>query len=226
MRVLVIEDDPRMAELIAGIVDRAGFIADTMPNVMDAEHVLQLVPYDAVVLDLGLPDGDGLALLAGLRARRSGLPVLVLTARDTLEDRVAGLDAGADDYLIKPFAGAELVARLKALLRRPGHSLGITLAAGTLSFDTIGREARVGGQTLALARQELAILEHLLRRFGRVVPKALLEEKLYGDGDELGSNAIPVHVHHLRRKLGEAGAGCTIHTVRGVGYFLTDGSTA
>lgn len=215
-----------MAELIVGIIDRAGFVADTAASVADADHALQLVPYDAAVLDLGLPDGDGLALLAGLRARRSGLPVLVLTARDTLDDRVAGLDAGADDYLVKPFAGAELIARLKALLRRPGHSLGVTLEAGTLSFDTIGREAKVGGRTLSLARQELAILEHLLRRFGRVVPKALLEEKLYGDGGELGSNAIPVHVHHLRRKLGDVGAGCTIHTVRGVGYFLIEGSPA
>ncbi len=226
MRVLVVEDEPRMAQLIAGIVDRAGFVADTAASVADACHALELVPYDAVVLDLGLPDRDGLALLAELRARRSGLPVLVLTARDTLDDRVAGLDAGADDYLVKPFAGTELIARLKALLRRPGHTLGVTLEAGTLSFDTIGREARVNGQPIALARQELAILEHLLRRFGRVVPKALLEEKLYGDGGELGSNAIPVHVHHLRRKLSDAGAECTIHTVRGVGYFVAEGLAA
>ncbi|WP_010165170.1 response regulator [Sphingomonas sp. PAMC 26617] len=226
MRVLVVEDDPRMAELIVGIIGRAGFVADTVPGIQDADHALEFLPYDAAVLDLSLVDGDGLTLLARLRARRSGLPVLVLTARDTLDDRVAGLDAGADDYLVKPFAGTELVARLKALLRRPGHSLGVLLEAGTLTFDTIGREARVDGTALPLARQELAILEHLLRRNGRVVPKVLLEEKLYGDGGELESNAIPVHVHHLRKKLADANAGCTIHTVRGVGYFLTDGITA
>lgn len=225
MRVLVVEDDLRMAELIVGIIGRAGFVADTLPSVADAYHALEYLPYDAAVLDLGLADGDGLSVLALLRARRSSLPVLVLTARDTLEDRVAGLDAGADDYLVKPFAGAELVARLKALLRRPGHSLGVLLEAGTLKFDTISREATVDGEVVPLARQELAILEHLLRRSGRVVPKSLLEEKLYGDGGELESNAIPVHVHHLRRKLADANAACTIHTVRGVGYFLTDGGS-
>jgi DNA-binding response OmpR family regulator len=146
---------------------------------------------------------------------------LVLTARDAVEARVAGLDAGADDYLIKPFAVAELIARTKALLRRPGHALGTVLQAGNISFDTIGRDVRVGEAVLALPRQELAILEHLMRRLGRVVPRNVLEEKLYGIGDELGSNAIPVHVHHLRRKLAEAGAAVEIHTVRGIGYVLT-----
>lgn len=226
MRILVVEDEPRMAALIIGIVSRAGFVTDGVQSAADAHHALELTPYDAAVLDLGLPDGDGLTVLAALRAQKSALPVLVLTARDTLDDRVAGLDAGADDYLVKPFAGAELVARLKALLRRPGHSLGVTLDAGALSFDSIGREARVGGEPIQLARQELAILEHLLRRLGRVVPKALLEEKLYAHGEELGSNAIPVHVHHLRRKLDDAGAGCTINTVRGVGYFLIEDAKA
>lgn len=223
VRVLVVEDEPRMAELIDSVLVRAGFVVDRAANAADASQALQHIPYDAAVFDLGLPDADGLELLGALRRRRSGLPVLVLTARDTLEDRVAGLDAGADDYLVKPFAGVELVARIKALLRRPGDALGLALEAGALSFDTIGREARVGEHPLSLARQELAILEHLIRRLGRVVPKAVLEEKLYGEGEELGSNAIPVHVHHLRRKLSEAGAQCAIHTVRGVGYFLTEG---
>jgi DNA-binding response OmpR family regulator len=150
------------------------------------------------------------------------VPVLVLTARDAVEARVDGLDAGADDYLVKPFAMSELVARIKALLRRPGQALGTLLEAGNVAFDTIGREIRVGSSVLALPRQELAILEHLMRRLGRVVPKAVLEEKLYGIDDELGSNAIPVHVHHLRRKLLEAGATQEIHTVRGIGYLLTD----
>jgi DNA-binding response OmpR family regulator len=176
-----------------------------------------------VVLDLGLPDGDGLTLLENLRRAPDRPPVLVLTARDSVEDRVAGLDAGADDYLIKPFAMIEVVARVKALLRRPGGALGLRLEAGNVSLDTVGRDVKVMDVVLPLPRQELAILEFLMRRLGRVVPKAVLEEKLYGMGDELGSNAIPVHVHHLRRKLSEAAATCEIHTVRGIGYFLQEG---
>ena len=224
MRLLVIEDEPRMRELIAGGLERAGFVVDTVPTLGDAEATLWATPYDAAVLDLGLPDGDGLTLLETLRRRPERPPVLVLTARDSVDDRVSGLDAGADDYLVKPFAMAELVARLKALLRRPGGALGVRLEAGNLSLDTVGRDVRVGEQVLPLPRQELAILEHLMRRLGRVVPKAVLEEKLYGMGEELGSNAIPVHVHHLRRKLAEAEATCAIHTVRGIGYFLQEGA--
>src|SRR5262249_6731342 len=139
------------------------------------------------------------------------------------EARVAGLNAGADDYLIKPFAITELVARIKALLRRPGGALGATLQAGNVVFDTIERDVGVAGASLLLTRREAAVLEHLMRRLGRVVPKPILEEKLYGIDDELASNAIPVHVHHLRRKLLAAGAAVEIHTVRGVGYLLTEG---
>ena len=135
---------------------------------------------------------------------------------------MTGLDSGADDYLVKPFAVAEVIARVKALLRRPGHALGTTLRAGNVTFDTIGRDVRVGETTLSLPRQELAILEHLMRRLGRVVPKAVLEEKLYGIDDEPASNAIPVHVHHLRRKLADTGASPEIHTVRGIGYLLAE----
>jgi DNA-binding response OmpR family regulator len=153
------------------------------------------------------------------------LPVLVLTARDAVEHRVAGLDSGADDYLVKPFASSEVVARIKALLRRPGGALGTTLRSGNVTFDTIGRDVRVGETLLLLPRREGAILEHLMRRAGRVVPKTVLEEKLYGIDDELGSNAIPVHVHHLRRKLMDHRATVEIHTVRGVGYLLVDGGT-
>jgi DNA-binding response OmpR family regulator len=138
---------------------------------------------------------------------------------------VSGLDTGADDYLVKPFAMAELIARTKALLRRPGHALGTLLNAGNVTFDTIERDVRIGDASLALPRREVAILEHLMRRLGRVAPKALLEEKLYGLDDELESNAIPVHVHHLRRRMMEAGATAQIHTVRGVGYLLTESKT-
>jgi DNA-binding response OmpR family regulator len=152
----------------------------------------------------------------------SKLPILVLTARDAVEDRVSGLDTGADDYLVKPFATTELIARIKALLRRPGSVLGALLSVGNVTFDTIGRDVKIGEAPLLLPRREIAILEHLMRRLGRVVPKAVLEEKLYGVHEELESNAIPVHVHHLRRKLLDAGATAEIHTVRGVGYLLAE----
>ncbi len=222
MRLLVVEDETRIVEVLRAALGRAGFVVDAVTTVADARAAVPLVAYDAVILDLGLPDGDGMELLVELRRAGNRVPVLVLTARDAIEARVTGLDAGADDYLIKPFAMAELIARTKALLRRPGQALGMVLQAGNIVFDTIGRDVRVGAAVLPLARQELAILEHLMRRLGRVVPKAVLEDKLYGIDEELGSNAIPVHVHHLRRKLTEAGAGAEVHTVRGIGYLLTE----
>ena len=222
MRVLLVEDEARLVELLRSTLVDAGFVVDAVMTAGDAHEGLAVGAYDVVILDLGLPDGDGLDVVASARRGGKTLPILVLTARDAVEDRVRGLDAGADDYLVKPFATSELVARTKALLRRPGQALGTTLEAGNVLFDTIGRDVRIHGETLALARQELSVLEHLMRRLGRVVPKTVLEEKLYGIDDELGSNAIPVHVHHLRRKLTESGATCAIHTVRGIGYLLTE----
>src|SRR5215470_8391943 len=224
MRLLVIEDEPRIAEVLGAPLQRAGFVVDFVRLCAEASAALEAHPYDAAILDLGLPDGDGLNLLAELRRRGNPIPILVLTARDAVEDRVCGLDAGADDYVVKPFAVAELIARTKALLRRPGGALGVTLQAGNVVLDTVGRDVRVAGVPLQLPRRECALLEHLLRRQGRVVPKSVLEEKLYGIDDELESNAVPVHVHHLRRKLQEAAATAEIHTVRGVGYLLTDGA--
>jgi len=222
VRLLVVEDESRIAELLRRALGRAGFVTDTVATCADARATLALNPYDAAILDLGLPDGDGLAVIGETRRAGNAIPILVLTARDAVDDRVCGLDAGADDYLVKPFAMAELVARTKALLRRPGGALGTTLKAGNIRFDTIGRDVSVGNVPLALPRRETAILEHLMRRLGRVVPKPVLEEKLYGMDDELESNAIPVHVHHLRHKLVESGATAEIHTVRGVGYLLAE----
>jgi DNA-binding response OmpR family regulator len=222
MRLLVVEDEPRIAELLRTALGRAGFVADMVATCADARATLPLNPYDAAIIDLGLPDGDGLAVIGEARRAENPIPILVLTARDAIEDRVAGLDAGADDYLVKPFAMSELIARTKALLRRPGGALGTMLKAGNISFDTIGRDVSVDNVPLALPRRETAILEHLMRRLGRVVPKAVLEEKLYGMDDELESNAIPVHVHHLRHKLVDGGATAEIHTVRGVGYLLSE----
>jgi DNA-binding response OmpR family regulator len=223
VRLLVIEDEVRIAEILRSALSRSGFTVDAVGLSSDARAALEVTPYDAVILDLGLPDGDGLALLKDMRARGNAVPVLVLTARDAVEHRVAGLDTGADDYLIKPFAMSEVIARIKALLRRPEGALGALLKSGNIAFDTIGRDLRVGETVLVLPRRESAILEHLMRRAGRVVPKTVLEEKLYSIDDELGSNAIPVHVHHLRRKLMDRGATVEIHTVRGVGYLLVDG---
>ncbi len=222
MRLLLLEDEWRLAEAVSEGLGRAGFVVDALDTVQAAEQALQTVRFDALILDLGLPDGDGLTLLHGLRRRDSELPVLILTARDTVEDRVVGLDRGADDYLVKPFAMAELLARVKAMLRRPGAALGKVLTAGNLSFDSIGREVRIADRHVDLCRQELAVLEQLMRRLGRVVPRAVLEEKLYGFDSEPASNPVPVHVHHLRRRLEEKGASVRVHTIRGIGYLLTE----
>jgi DNA-binding response OmpR family regulator len=219
---LLIEDEKRIVELLTAALSGAGFAVDAVTTCADGRDALATTPYDAAILDLGLPDGDGLALLAETRAAGSKLPILVLTARDTVEDRVCGLDSGADDYLVKPFAVAELVARTRALLRRPGGALGTVLRTANIVFDTADRDLTVAGNPVVLPRRESAILEHLMRRVGRVVPKSVLEDKLYGMEEELESNAIPVHVHHLRRKLIDAGATAEIHTIRGVGYLLSE----
>ena len=222
MRLLLIEDEVRIVELLTAALSRASFAVDAVSTCADGRAALAVAPYDAAILDLGLPDGDGLGLLTATRSSGNQIPILILTARDAVEDRVCGLDRGADDYLVKPFAVTELIARIKALLRRPGGALGTILQAGNVAFDTIGREVAVGGTRLLLPRREGATLEQLMRRLGRVVPKTVLEEKLYGIDEELESNAIPVHVHHLRRKLLEAGATVEIHTIRGVGYLLDE----
>lgn len=222
MRLLLIEDEVRIVELLSAALTRASFVVDAVRTCAEGRAALSAASYDAAILDLGLPDGDGLALLSATRAGGNRIPILVLTARDAVENRVCGLNSGADDYLVKPFAITELVARVKALLRRPGGALGTILLAGNVAFDTIAREVTVGGAYVALPRRESATLENLMRRLGRVVPKAVLEDKLYGIDDLIESNAIPVHVHHLRRKLLEVGATVEIHTVRGVGYLLDE----
>jgi DNA-binding response OmpR family regulator len=221
MRLLVVEDEERLRDLLKRALAEAGFTVDALATAADADEAIQTLPYDAAVLDLGLPDGDGIKVLQAARQRGRDVPILILTARDAVADRVLGLDSGADDYLVKPFAMTELVARIKALLRRPGGVLGLTLETGNLTLDTVGREVQVGGAPVAMPRHELAVLELMMRRMGRVVPKAVLEDKLYGLDAEPESNPIPVHIHHLRRRLGAAGATVTIHTVRGVGYMLT-----
>src|SRR5260370_3122770 len=195
MRLLIVEDEERMTEILRKAMARAGFVVDTVALYADAQAAFAVTRYDAAILDLGLPDGDGIRLLSGLRAGGNQIPVLILTARDTVEDRVCGLDAGADDYLVKPFAMTELIARTKALLRRPGSALGTVLNAGNVIFDTIGRDVRIGDRPLLLPRREIAILEHLMRRLGRVVPKDILAAVLYGIDEVSYSNTYTVLTH-------------------------------
>ncbi len=222
MRLLIVEDEARIAELLVESLRDAGFVTDTAADAAAAVGAIVQTNYDAVILDIGLPGPDGFTVLAGLRASGWSIPVLILSARDSIDDRVLGLDSGADDYLVKPFDMTELVSRVKALLRRPGGALGVVLEAGNVTFDTVGRDARVNGLAVELARRETAVLEQMLRRVGRVVPKDFLEDKLYGNDEELESNAVPVHVHHLRKKLEKAGSTAIIHTVRGVGYIMME----
>ncbi|MDT0617476.1 response regulator [Salinisphaera sp. P385] len=222
MRLLIVEDEDRLVATLKTRLARDGFAVDAVTGVGEADSALEDFPYDAAIIDLGLPDGDGLELIRGLRRRGDAIPTLVLTARDAVANRVDGLDAGADDYLIKPFAMSELVARIKALLRRPGGALGTVLTAGNLALDTVARQASVDGRMLALPRQQIAVLELLLRRLGQVVPRTVLEDKLYGFGREPESNPVPVHVHNLRKRLQATGAAARIHTVRGVGYLLIE----
>lgn len=183
---------------------------------------LRSTRYDTIILDLGLPDADGLTVLATLRERGDGVPVLVLSARDGLDDRVRGLNQGADDYLVKPFAMTELVARIRVLLRRPGNALGLSLSQGNVAFDTVVRQTTVAGRPITLSRRELDTLELLMRRADRVVSKSIIEDAIYPFGEEIGSNAIEVLIHRLRKHLHAAGATVSIHTLRGVGYLLSD----
>ncbi len=222
MRLLVVEDEPDLLDLMGRALERGGFAVDVAPDLRRAGEFLAVARYDVMILDLNLPDGDGLVLLRQVRARGSKLPVLVLTARDAVEDRVTGLDTGADDYLVKPFHMPELIARIRALLRRPDAVLGITLSLGNLVLDTTSRQVSVSETVVAMSVREVALLELLMRRQGAVVPRDLLEQGLYSFDSELGSNAMEVLVHRLRRKLADAAATACIHTVRGVGYMLTD----
>ena len=224
LRVLLVEDEPDMACALAAALKRYDMVVDLIATLADAEEVVASNAYDAILLDRQLPDGDGLSLIPKLRMKGLSVPVIVLTARGELADRVAGLDGGADDYLGKPFAVEELLARLRAVLRRPADLSSETVRLGRLSFDLGNREASVGGQPLDLPRRELLVLETLLRRMGRTVPRSSLEEAVYSIDDEIQSNALDTHVSRLRRKLSEAQADIEIHAVRGVGYLLKGSS--
>jgi len=226
MRILLVEDNLRLSPYVRRGLEKEDFAVDGVGTIADAEAALDTAPYDLMILDLGLPDGDGLDLLKQLRAADRHLPVLVLTARDGVDDRVKGLNAGADDYLLKPFAVEELTARLRALLRRPDGVLGLSLTAGNLTFDTTAREVRVEAHIIKISRKEMSVLEQLMRRAGKVVPKDVLESKLYGFDEDVSANSVEAHISRLRKRLTQAGASVTIHTLRGVGYLLSDGGDA
>jgi DNA-binding response OmpR family regulator len=222
MRVLLIEDNVRLAGFIGKALGAAGFTTDHCDCAGDGEAALDTVRYDALVLDLGLPDDDGMNVLRRVRMHVAELPVLILTARDGVEDRVGGLNAGADDYLLKPFAMEELIARLNALMRRPGTTLGRELTIANLTFDSVGREVTVDDKVMPLTRREMSVLELLLRRAGRVVPKDVLADSVYGFDENFGANSIEVAVHRLRKRLQDSGARLEIHTLRGIGYMLVE----
>jgi len=222
MRLLVVEDNNDLAQLLVKGLEAVGFAADVVATAGEARAAVATTRYAAVVLDLGLPDGDGLAVLREVRERKDATPVLVLTARGGVHDRVAGLRSGADDYLAKPFAFEELVARLQALLRRPGDLLGQLLRVGNVAFDTEARQAFVDDQPQFFSAREVAVLEILMRRSGRVVSKKLVEDHLFGLSADVGSNAVEVYIHRLRKQLADAGGKVQIHTIRGVGYLIAE----
>ncbi len=222
MRLLVVEDNEELGALLAKGLQDAHFEVDVLTTAADARVALETTRYAALILDLGLPDGDGVSILRELRHRQDSTPVLVLTARGGVSDRIRGLRSGADDYLVKPFAFEELVARIEALLRRPGQILGRSLHVANLVFDTEGRQAFVDGKPQVLSARETTVLELLMRRKGVVISKKALEAQLFGFSGDVGSNAIEVYVHRLRKQLADYGAKVKVSTVRGVGYIMTE----
>ena len=218
MRIFLVEDDPLLADGLTRSLRQSDFVVDCIHDGEQADHALAAESYDVVILDLGLPKLDGFEVLKRLRRRGSTVPVLVLTARDALADRVKGLDLGADDYLTKPFDLPELEARVRALIRRGQSGGNPLLTHGPLALDINGRRATLDGAALELSAREFGVLEVLMLRSGRVVNKEQLAEQLYGWDDEVGSNAIEVYVHRLRKKLEPAHV--TIRTIRGLGYLL------
>ncbi len=221
MRLLLVEDNRALAGLIVDGLTEAGFVIDAVSGVEPAKEAVSIADYDLLLLDLGLPDGDGIDLVRFVRRRGCGCPILILTARGGLDDRVNGLDSGADDYLVKPFEMRELAARCRTLLRRPGGSLGTTLTVGNLAFDSVAREATADGRPLRLSPKEMNLLECLMRRVGHVVAKPSLESALYAQSAEVTGNALEAVVSRLRRRLAEGGAKVTVHTAHGIGYILT-----
>jgi len=218
MRILLIEDDSMIGDGIKAGLGKLGFTLDWFTDGEMGRAALDSAPYDAVILDLSLPGMDGMQLLREWRRDGKDTPVLILTARDALEQRVSGLQAGADDYLCKPFALVEVAARLQALIRRRHGQISPTITHGNLHFNPAARSATLNGEAVVLTQREISVMELFLNNKGRVLPRPLIQEKLYSWDDEVSSNAVEVHIHHLRKKLGNG----FIRTVHGVGYTLGD----
>jgi two-component system response regulator QseB len=218
MRLLLVEDDAMIAEGVRKGLRQEGYVVDWVRDGAAAEGALQTEPYALVLLDLGLPRKDGFDVLQALRKRRNTVPVLILTARDAVADRVKGLDLGADDYLVKPFSLAELGARIRALLRRQAGRAEPQVSFGGITLDPSARKVSYRGREVPVSGREFSLLQALLDRPGAALSRAQLEERLYGWGEEVSSNSIEVHVHNLRKKLGDG----AIRTVRGVGYAIAD----
>ncbi|ALK88371.1 response regulator [Limnohabitans sp. 63ED37-2] len=216
MRVLIVEDDTGIATGLAATLRGSGYAVDVTATLALASAALRVEPFDLVLLDLSLPDGDGLDWLRQVRSSGSVMPVLIMTARDALPDRVAGLDEGADDYLVKPFEPEELLARMRVALRRSEGRASPVLRHGDLVVDPAAHTVVRNGEPVALRTKEFALLLALLRGSGQVLSRQRLEQALYGFDEVLDSNALEVHMHHLRRKLGDG----LVKTVRGVGYFV------
>ena len=216
MRLLVVEDDPLIGRAVVTGLREAGYAVDWVRDGAAAELALATAVYDLVVLDLGLPRKDGLDLLRGLRRAGNDVPVLIVTARDGLSDRVTGLDLGADDYLVKPFDLDELLARSRAIVRRRLGRTSPEISYGPLTLDPVRRQVVFRGALVDLSAREFAVLEALMKEPGAVVSREKLEEAVYGWGEEVGSNTVEVHLHHLRRKLEPQ----VIRNVRGVGYRI------
>jgi two-component system OmpR family response regulator len=216
MRVLLVEDDPMIGYVVQQALRDASYAVDWVVDGQAALTTLEALSYDMVLLDLGLPGRDGMDVLRAMRARANDVPVLVMTARDATEDRVAGLDSGADDYLVKPFAMSELLARMRAVTRRKGSAAGPSFSNGVVALDPATHEASVGGATVRLTAREFSLLQSLLLRPGAILSRAELEHRIYGWNEEVESNAVEFLIHSLRKKLGSE----TIRNVRGVGWMV------
>jgi two-component system, OmpR family, response regulator len=216
MRVLLVEDDGMIAQGLQTALRQAGFAVDWMRDGNSAAAALQTTSFDVVLLDLGLPHRDGIDVLRGLRKRGDSTPVIILTARDEIQHRIAGLDAGADDYIVKPFDLDEVMARMRSVLRRVAGRGDPSIRHGNLRLDPASRTVERDGAPVGLSAHEYAVLEALLQRPGAVLSRAQLEDRLYGWDEQIGSNAVEVYIHGLRRKLGSD----AIRTLRGVGYFV------
>ncbi|HXI53263.1 MAG TPA: response regulator transcription factor [Candidatus Saccharimonadales bacterium] len=222
MRILVVEDEKKAASFIRRAMQAEGFAVDAVHNGEDALAVLQTTPYDSVVLDIMLPGRDGLSVLRELRSRQNKVPVILLTARGQVEERIDGLNAGADDYLPKPYALGELVARVRALVRRGSETKAVVLRLADLSVDTVAREVKRGERAIDLSAREYRLLEYLLRSQGRVCGRMQILEKVWDYDFDPGTNLVDVYVRRVRDKVDAGFPNALLHTVRGVGYVMKE----